>query len=69
MRFERDRLQVKIESSHVPIPKIPHKTLSGLMNTQGVSIEMFGCYLDQNVTASLSRSPSFASTHHQQDGS
>ncbi len=68
MRFERDRLQVKIDSSPVPIPRIPHKTMSGLMNTQGVFIEMFGCYLDQNVMLSLSRSPSFASTHHQQDG-
>jgi hypothetical protein len=38
------------------------------MNTQGISIEMFGSYLDQNVMLSLSRSPSFASTHHQQDG-
>jgi hypothetical protein len=69
MRFERDRLQVKIDSSLVHILRIPHKTLSGLMNTQGVSIEMFGCYLDQNVMPSFSRSPSFASTHHQQDGS
>jgi hypothetical protein len=69
MRFERDRLQVKIDSSPVPIPRIPHKTLSGLMNTQCVSIEMFGFYLDQNGMPSLSRSPSFASTQHQQDGS
>lgn len=58
----------KLNSSIVPIPKISHKTLSGLMNTQGISIEMFGCYLDQNVMLSLSRSPNFASTHHQQDG-
>jgi hypothetical protein len=69
MRFEGDRLQVKIDSLPVPILRVPLKTLSGLMNTQGVSIEMFGCYHDQNVMLSFSRSPSFASTHHQQDAS